>query len=80
MILINAPPRAASGAYMSLSSLPILRLSDKQDAGGRVGLFQMAMMSSLVGTPISGSIFDRTHQFQDVGIYAGSSFTLSLYE
>jgi hypothetical protein len=56
---------------MSLSSIPIIKLGDKDSLGRRIGVFQMAMMSSLVGSPVSGAIFDRTHHFQDVGVYAG---------
>jgi MFS transporter, MCT family, solute carrier family 16 (monocarboxylic acid transporters), member 10 len=70
----TSPPASSisSGAYMTLCSIPIISMGHKDDVGRRIGVFQIAMaISSVVGAPISGAIFEHTHGYKDVGIYAG---------
>jgi hypothetical protein len=64
--------RISSGAYVSLSVVPIVAMGESHSVGRRIGTFQtVTALGALGGIPISGHIRDATHGFEFVGVYAG---------
>ena len=64
--------RLASGAFISLCTIPVMAFGEVSDVGRRVGMaMTIAAMGALIGSPISGGINNATHGFKAVGYYAG---------
>jgi hypothetical protein len=62
----------SSGAYMTLFAIPINVMGKEENVGHRTDTFQIAMaISSIVGAPISGIMFENTFEYKEAGIYAG---------
>ncbi|KAF8687073.1 hypothetical protein AX14_003722 [Amanita brunnescens Koide BX004] len=68
-----------SGAYVSLSSNPVIEMGDTSDVGRRIGMFMSILaLGALGGPPISGAINTATGGFEAVGWYAGSMIFLGV--
>jgi MFS transporter, MCT family, solute carrier family 16 (monocarboxylic acid transporters), member 10 len=81
-IHINFPNRIASGTFVSLLPLPLIRMGEVGDVGRRSGmLLTVTSISALCGPPISGAIAQRAGEYQAVAYYAGKSlFVTTLYQ
>ncbi|KAF9555809.1 MFS general substrate transporter [Agrocybe pediades] len=64
-----------TGAYVALTTNPIIAMGEMHDVGRRTGMFiSVLALGSLAGPPISGAINADTGGFKVMGCYAGQPF------
>ena len=64
----------SSGAFVALTSSPVIRMGEISSVGERTGLlFSFMALGALAGPPISGAIRTSAGNWEYVGYYAGES-------
>lgn len=79
-IVIAALYGVASGPISTMFLTPLYRLvGDADDLGGRLGMASsLSAFGDLFGLPIAGALLQTPLRFQAIGLYGGSTFTISI--